>query len=53
MVMWPELTFPPINLWNAPRLVVQPEIKQAPKPKPVKCRTVSPVDTIRKLMEAR
>lgn len=55
MITWPDLTFPPINLWTAPRLAVQPEsIKKAPTPKPATCRTrVSPLGTIRKLMEAR
>jgi hypothetical protein len=55
MITWPELTFPPINLWTAPRLAVQPEItKKAPTPKPATCLTrVSHLGAIRKLVEAR
>jgi hypothetical protein len=29
MIAWPDLTFPPINLWNAPRLWCASELVEA------------------------
>lgn len=38
MITWPDLKFPPINLWTAPRLAAQPESIKKATPKLATCR---------------
>jgi hypothetical protein len=55
-IIWPDLTFPPINLWNAPRVMVRESVasqRRVERRRVVNTRGIQAVDAMRRILMSR